>query len=92
MTISNNLPELCKNYRKVLFEKFLEVGQGHPGSVFSMIEIVVTLFHNSHIRFDQSKKKFIDKIIISKGHATVSLYPILKEFGVIEDKEWNNWG
>jgi len=88
----NNLPELCKNYRKQLFEKFLEVGQGHPGSVFSMIELVVTLFHNSHIRFDKNTNKFIDKIIISKGHATVALYPILKEFGVIDIEEWDNWG
>jgi transketolase len=92
MKISNNLPELCKNYRKILFEKFLEVGQGHPGSVFSMTDIVVTLFHNSHIRFNEKTKKFNDKIIISKGHATVALYPILKEFGVIEEKEWENWG
>ncbi len=92
MKISNNLPEICKNYRKVLFEKFLEVGQGHPGSVFSMVDIVTTLFHNSHIRFDEKTKKFIDRIIISKGHATVALYPILKEFGVIDEKEWENWG
>lgn len=92
MTQKKNLNELCKYYRKVLFEKFLQVGQGHPGSVFSMIEIAVTLFHNSHIRFDKQKKKFHDKIIISKGHATVTLYPILKEFGVIAQSEWDNWG
>ena len=35
MSIANNLETICKNYRKELFEKFLEVGQGHPGSVFS---------------------------------------------------------
>ncbi len=92
MNKSNSLEYLCNNYRKILFEKFLEVGQGHPGSVFSMIEIVVTLFHNSHIRFNESKKTFDDKVIISKGHATVAIYPILKEFGVIHSSEWDNWG
>lgn len=90
--IINNLEIACKKYRNILFEKFLEVGQGHPGSVFSMLEIVVTLFHKSFIRFDKNKKKFIDKIIISKGHATVALYPILKDFGVINEEDWNNWG
>ena len=89
---TNSLELTCKKYRNILFEKFLEVGQGHPGSVFSMIEIVTTLFYNSHIRFDESKKEFKDKIIISKGHATVSLYPILTDWGVIQEKEWENWG
>ena len=50
--------ELLTGYRKELFEKFLEVGQGHPGSVFSLIEIVTTLFHKSFIRFDKSKNLF----------------------------------
>ncbi len=92
MTILNNLETTCKKYRKELFEKFLEVGQGHPGSVFSLIEIVTTLFHNSFIRFDKSKNVFKDKIIISKGHATVSLYPILRDYGVINNEDWENWG
>src|SRR6056300_1090812 len=92
MNKSNDLSVICKNYRKILFEKFLEVGQGHPGSVFSMLEIVVSLFYKSHIRFDESEKKFKDKIIISKGHATVTLYPILKDFGILSDDDWNNWG
>ena len=37
-------------------------------------------------------KKFKDKIIISKGHATVTLYPLLKDFGVLSEDDWNNWG
>ena len=92
MNIPNNLETTCKKYRKELFEKFLEVGQGHPGSVFSLIEILTTLFHKSFIRFDKSKNLFKDKIIISKGHATVSLYPILKDYGVIQKEDWENWG
>ena len=39
-TNNTALVELSKGYRKKLFEKFVEVGQGHPGSTFSMIEIV----------------------------------------------------
>lgn len=92
MKKTNDHKQICTDYRKELFEKFLEVGQGHPGSVFSMIEIVVTLFYKSFIRFDEKEKKFTDKIIISKGHATVALYPILKDFGVLKDNDWENWG
>jgi len=89
---NKNLANISKHYRQELFEKFLQVEQGHPGSVFSMIEIVVCLFYEKFIRFDKKKLRFHDKIIISKGHATVALYPILKNFGVLSEKDWNNWG
>ena len=72
-------------YRKELFEKFVEVGQGHPGSTFSMLEIVTTLYHGGYVGLE-------DKVLISKGHATVALYPILKNFNVIAEEDWNNWG
>jgi transketolase len=30
--------------------------------------------------------------LISKGHATAALYPILRDFGILPKKEWDNWG
>jgi transketolase len=92
MESTENLQKLAKDYRRKLFEKFLVVGQGHPGSVFSMIEIVVSLFHGGFVRFDDAKKKFRDRVLISKGHATVALYPILAHYGVLPQSEWDNWG
>jgi transketolase len=86
------LTEIAKGYRSQLFEKFVETAQGHPGSTFSMLDIVTTLYHGGFVRFDEEKKQFIDKVIISKGHATVALYPILTKFGVIDQKDWDNWG
>ncbi len=41
---------------------------------------------------NQKKKIFLDKVLISKGHATATLYPILRDFGVLPKKEWDNWG
>ena len=81
-----DLQTLAKNYRRELFEKFVEVGQGHPGSTFSMVEMATTLYHGGFVR------PGIDKVIVSKGHATVTLYPILTKLGVIPQKEWDNWG
>tara|TARA_B100001123_G_C15064655_1_gene929049 strand:+ start:169 stop:975 length:807 start_codon:yes stop_codon:yes gene_type:complete len=88
----NDLENLAKIYRRDLFEKFLIMKQGHVGSIFSMMEIAVTLYHCGFVQFDESNKKFLDKVLISKGHATATLYPILKDFGVIPKKEWDNWG
>ena len=81
-----DLQTLSKDYRRELFEKFVEVGQGHPGSTFSMVEIATTLYHGGHVRPN------VDKVIVSKGHATVTLYPILTKLGIIPQKEWDNWG
>ncbi|MDC6448468.1 transketolase, partial [Alphaproteobacteria bacterium] len=39
-----------------------------------------------------TEKKYDDKVIISKGHAASCLYPILAEKGVIQEKDWLNWG
>jgi transketolase len=88
----NDLENLAKKYRRDLFEKFLLIKQGHPGSIFSMIEIAVALYHGGFVRFDTKKKEFIDKVLISKGHATATLYPILRDFDVLPLKEWENWG
>ena len=88
----NDLENLAKKYRRDIFEKLLIIKQGHLGSIFSMMEIVVALYHGGFVRFDEKNKSFIDKVLISKGHATAGLYPVLKDFGVIPEKEWNNWG
>ena len=88
----NDLNQLAKKYRKEIFEKFLLTKQGHPGSIFSMMEIAVTLYHGGYVRFDKQSVSFIDKVLVSKGHATSTLYPILRDFGVIKKSEWDNWG
>ena len=88
----NDLENLSKKYRRDLFEKLLIIKQGHPGSIFSMMDIVVALYHGAFVRFDKEKNQFLDKVLISKGHATAALYPILRDFGILPIEEWNNWG
>ena len=88
----NDLENLAKKYRRDLFEKLLLIKQGHPGSIFSMMDIVVGLYHGGFVNFDSKRKIFTDKVLISKGHATAALYPILKDFGVLPKNEWDNWG
>ena len=88
----NDLENLAKKYRRDLFEKLLIIKQGHPGSIFSMMEIVVALYHGGFVNYEPKKKIFLDKVLISKGHATATLYPILRDFGVLPKKEWDNWG
>ena len=88
----NDLKEIAKKYRSEIFEKFLQTKQGHPGSIFSIIEIVVALYYGGFVRFNKKEKKFIDKVLVSKGHATSALYPILRDFEIISKEQWDNWG
>ena len=81
-----------KQLRKDLFQKFCETNGGHPGSVFSMIDAMTVLYYGGYLKFDESKKSFNDKVIISKGHAASALYPILSEKGVLAENEFHNWG
>jgi transketolase len=88
----NDLKTLSQKYRKEIFEKMVLINQGHPGSIFSMMDLVVSLYYKDFIRFDNKSGKFIDKLIVSKGHATAAVYPILRDFGVISQNDWENWG
>ena len=76
--------------RKALFEKFYLLNEGHPGSVFSILDVLIVLYYNKHVRF--SGKKAIDDIIMSKGHATTGQYPILRDLKILRERDWVNWG
>ena len=55
------IKKIANEYRKELFEKFVEVGQGHPGSTFSMLEIVTTLYHGGYMNFNHNTNRFNNK-------------------------------
>ena len=76
--------------RKKLFEKFFLLQEGHPGSVFSILDVLIVLYYGKFIRIKKGKP--LDDVIMSKGHATVGQYPILSDLKIIKKKNWNNWG
>lgn len=76
--------------RKELLEKFYLLREGHPGSVFSILDVLIVLYYGKFVRV--KNKKVIDDVIMSKGHATSGQYPILKDLNVISKKDWENWG
>ena len=85
--------EKAKDVRRSIFEKFVLLQQGHPGSVMSMTDLAVALYYGEYVRKDPNDPtKMYDKVIVSKGHATSTLYPILADLGVLPAAEWANWG
>jgi len=90
--MSNILISKCKELRKKYLDIFLSVNQGHPGSVFSQVEILSTLFYGNIIDYNDKKNKNRDKLIISKGHSAMGLYPILADYGFFSESELKNIG
>ncbi len=64
--------------RRELFEMVVRQGKGHLPSCFSCVDILVALYYGG-IKYD--------KVIVSKGHAAMALYPILADLGHFPKQE-----
>lgn len=58
-------------------------------SSMSMVEILVTLFYGNLLKFKSKHTTWEkrDRLIISKGHGAISMYPILADLGFFSKKE-----
>lgn len=63
-------------------------------SSLSCVEILTTLYYANFIKFNPKNPydKNRDRVIISKGHGSICLYPILADFGFFDQKELKNIG
>jgi transketolase len=60
---------------------------GHFSSVFSAAEILATLYYHTMRLSKDPKWVDRDRLVLSKGHVAVGVYPILAELGYFP-KEW----
>ena len=91
LNLKNNILNKQKNYkifsskvRKSILKVANISGCSHIGSNLSIVDILTVIY-----------QKFLKKnnsFILSKGHACLSLYCVLKEKGIISEKTLNSWG
>lgn len=67
--------------RQKCVDLLVQADDGHPGSVMSLVEIVAEL------NIDFLK----DRLIISKGHGGMVIYPLLHEQGLITDEDMRDF-
>lgn len=81
--------EKARNFRKTLLKMLRKQKAGHIPSCYSMIDVLTTLFYGGHIQYQRGnpKNQSRDKIIISKGHAAMALYPIFADIEYFDSKE-----
>jgi len=82
--------EFSKNLRKNILNMALSAGSAssHFGGALSCIDIVAVLFKNIINYNKKNNKEFSrDRFILSKGHACMTLYSVLKEINLISNEE-----
>jgi transketolase len=85
------LPDRSRWLRRRVFDMSARAGQGHLASALSMADILVALFYGVPIRFRPDDPDR-DRLIVSKGHATMGVYPILADLGFFPVEELDRYG
>lgn len=88
------LSQKAKWLRQTLLEMLIAANQGHPGSVMSEAEILSVLYYGGYLRYRPGKldDPGRDRFIVSKGHATMGVYPILADIGFFPRDELMKMG
>jgi transketolase len=79
------LAERSRWLRQMLFEMVVRTRRGHVPSSFSCAEILIALFYGGVLRYrpGAAGDPARDRLIVSKGHAAMALYPILADVGFL---------
>ncbi|MCV3345711.1 transketolase [Campylobacter sp. IFREMER_LSEM_CL2127] len=89
---------LLKEKSKFVYKETLKIHQISPStriaSSLSCVEILTSLYYGGLINFNPNNlfDDDRDRVIISKGHGSISLYPILADLGFFSMKELINVG
>lgn len=77
------LEERAAELRKMIFKMAYRGGTGHLASALSIVEVFTVLYFGGilNIRPKEPKWKQRDKVILSKGHASLALYSTLAMAG-----------
>lgn len=90
----NQLKHKAKWVRIEALESLVRGGKGHIGGSYSCVEILVALYYGQFVRIDSKNPKHPDRdrFIMGKGHACLSLYPILLDLGFISKERYQEYG
>lgn len=89
---ADELAVLAAYFRTVMFTTLHDRGTGHWGGAASSAELTTALYFN-RISIDPSnpKKEDRDRVILSKGHASMNLYTILAHRGFFSTEELSSF-
>lgn len=85
---TKELSPICRQVRRDIITMTANAGSGHPGGSLSAVELMTSVFFN-HMRVDPQNPHDPDRdrFVLSKGHATPVIYPILSMRGFFPAEE-----
>jgi len=88
MTDAERRRELGQQFRVDSVRMSAAAKSGHPTSAMSAADLMAVLV-DGYLRydFDEPKSRANDRLVFSKGHASVLLYAIFRAAGVVSDEE-----
>ena len=80
--------------RQEAFNMAIRADRGHLGGALSVTDILVSIYYSKifHLSKKQQNSVNRDRLIFSKGHACLSLYPILADLGFFSKNELLRYG
>ncbi len=80
---------IYKEIRKKIFLTAYAGGIGHLASAFSSVELLYTLYMKGIVKFDAEDPFWEerDRVIVSKGHASLAVYNVLSLAGFFREEE-----
>lgn len=79
----------CRELRIKILDAIYTAGKGHIGGSYSIVEILVSLYHGGILKFDSKNPKWHerDRFILSKGHAAIAHYVTLADLEFFPGEE-----
>jgi transketolase len=85
---AKELAALAAYFRTVMFDVLHQKGTGHWGGAASSAELMTCLYFNRlSIKTDEPRWEDRDRVILSKGHASINLYTMLAHRGFFPVEE-----
>lgn len=83
-----NITEKMKELKRIIVSVSHDNQEGHIPSAFSILDIMYVLYHDlMDIDPKEPKKAVRDRLIVSKGHASLGLYTVMADRGYFPMEE-----
>lgn len=94
MPTEGELFEIAQQVRIDALRSTFRTEQGHLGGTFSVADILVSLYFSPFIQLEgiSADTQLRDRLLLSKGHACLALYSILRMKGLLGQEQYDSYG
>ena len=88
----DDLSRDAKAIRKWILEALFDSGGGHYGGSMSVTDILLVLYREIVCSSVLFRTEARERVILSKGHAAIALYSVLKHVGILQCADLRSYG